>query len=276
MAMECFIIDADQWDPKACKPLRYCGKNMFVFPQFYGDYFVDCATMMWNEIVEQKLKMPTGELVVDHLAKHGIKSLGRMEKSKSGRHEPTPRSFMSHIRDVEESFWQDRYSVYTEWKEDFFDAYNEVGYFDTFTGFRCSGVMKRNEVLNYPVQGPAFHCLLWSLIELNDWLKEKRMKTMIIGQIHDSIVFDLAKDEVFDVLAQAQRIMCDDIREEWKWLTVPLEIEAEVAPVNESWWKKQEVKLTDGPSPEKWERSTLAMNMSKSRVLEKSRARGER
>ena len=64
---------------------------------------------------------------------------------------------------------------------------------------------------------------------------------MIIGQIHDSIVSDVHKNELDDYLAIANRIMSEDIRKAWKWIIVPLAVEHEVSRTN--WYLKQSVEV---------------------------------
>ena len=119
----------------------------------------------------------------------------------------------------------------------------EVSYFDTLTGFRIEGLYKRNEVINYPVQGSAFHWLLWSLIRIQKLLKKYKMKSLLVGQIHDSIVGDVHKKELRDYLDIVKQVMTIDVRKHWEWIIVPLRIEAEVAPVGGSWFDKKEVKI---------------------------------
>ena len=218
MAMDCYLIS----DPKqVTKNTRYCSKNMFVFPEFYGDYFKNCAMSLWDAIIKMKLTLTDGTPLKDHLKSNGIKSYEKFEK---------------HIQDVEDRFWNERFPVYKKWKENWIKAYERRGYFDTLTGFRCSGVMGKNDVINYPVQGVAFHCLLWSITQLQRWVKEQKLASKIIGQIHDEITKDLHADEFMDVLRKEKQIMCEDIREEWEWLKiVPLDIEASFADVDRPW-----------------------------------------
>ena len=40
-----------------------------------------------------------------------------------------------------------------------------------------------------------------------------------------------------------QQVMTVDIRKHWKWINVPLSIEAEVAPLGGTWFDKKEVKI---------------------------------
>jgi hypothetical protein len=96
-------------------------------------------------------------------------------------------------------------------------------------------------IFNSAIQGTAFHCLLWSMIELDNALRGKRMKTRIISQIHDEIVFDLFPPEKEKVLELAKKIMTESIREVHNWIIVPLEIEAEITPVGGAWYYKKEI-----------------------------------
>jgi len=224
MAGECFMLPPVE----VTKDARYCGKNMFVFPEFYGDYHVRCAANLWDAIPKMKLATVSGTPMKDHLRSEDIRGLP---------------SFTRHIKAVEKDFWGRRFRVYDQWKRDHYNRYLRNGSFDMLTGFRVSGVLSRNDVINYPVQGAAFHCLLWCLTELQKWLEEEGMESLIIGQIHDSIVMDVVPEEMEAVLAKAQDLMTRAIREHWDWIVAPLEIEAEVAPVDASWWDKKEVKL---------------------------------
>ena len=109
-------------------------------------------------------------------------------------------------------------------------------------GFRRSGLMSRNEIMNSPIQGTAFHCLLWSLIEIYKKAKNEKWKSKIIGQIHDSIIVDVVPEEEEYIIKEMEHIMCIKIREEHPFLIVPLEVEAELTPVDGSWNQKEPVK----------------------------------
>lgn len=231
MAMECYSLDQSE----VTKEIRYCGKNMFIFPQFYGDYWVDCARNLWEAISKMRLKTVSGTPLRKHLKVKGIKRLGELDP----RTQPKKGTFAYHIKEVERTFWDEKFPVYKQWRLDWFKEYQEQGWFETLTGFICQGYMKRNETINYPVQGSAFHCLLWSLIRIIRELRRRRMRTKIVGQIHDSIVATSPSDELDDYIGLAREIMVDDLREAWSWLIVPLDIEAEVVPIGGSWYDKK-------------------------------------
>lgn len=225
MSMELFLLEENE----VSKESRYCTKNGFVFPEFYGDYYESCANNIWQTIDKVKARVKGSNLPLkEHLFNMGIKSL---------------KQFINHVQDVEYKFWNERFAVYTEWKERHIEEYYKRGYFDILTGFRCSGVMRRNSALNLPIQGPAFHCLMWSLIRLNEIAKKERWESQIIGQIHDSMVIDCVPNELEYVMKTAKRVMCHDIREFWDWIIVPLDIEAEVTPVDKPWLHKEAVKF---------------------------------
>jgi len=231
MAGQCFILPRKE----ITKEIRYCGKNIFVFPQFYGDYYLHCAENLWNAISQMKLKKGDGQSLYKHLKSEGIYKLGACNPEES----PMEGTFEKHLQEVEYDFWNRRFKVYGQWKKDWYYNYLKKGYFDTLTGFRIEGIYKRNEVINYPIQGSAFHWLLWSLIRIQKLLKKYKMRSLIVGQIHDSIVSDVYKKELKNYLEIVKQVMTVDICKHWKWIIVPLKVDIEVAPVGGSWYDKK-------------------------------------
>jgi DNA polymerase I len=236
-SMDCYMLSIDEWT----KDTRYCAKNKFVFPQFYGDWWKTCAENLWAAIDIMQLKTKQEVPLKEHLRDKGIKGLGSI--GEDGK--PSAGSFYKHIQEVENTFWFERFPVYTQWKKEQLKYYEKNGYVDMFTGFRCSGLMGKNEVLNYPIQGAAFHCLLRSVIELNKWIKREKLRSKVVGQIHDEATMDVHGEEFQYVLMNAKKIMCDDIREEWKWITIPLGIEADFSEVDQNWFHKKTVEIDD-------------------------------
>jgi len=234
MAGECFMLPKKE----ISKDIRYCGKNMFVFPQFYGDYYIHCAKSLWKAIGEMKLKGEDGKSLRKHLKTKGISKLGRCNPEDS----PVKGTFEKHLQEVEYDFWNRRFKVYGQWKKDWYHKYLKKGYFDTLTGFRIEGIYGRNEVINYPVQGSAFHWLLWSLIRIQKLLKKYKIRGYIIGQIHDSIVSDVHERDINNYMEIVRQVMTVDICKHWHHIIVPLKVEIEVAPVGKSWFLKEEVK----------------------------------
>lgn len=235
MAAECFMLHPDHVD----KVTRYCAKNMFVFPEFYGSYYKDCSKHLWEAI--GKFNLGTGnDNLYAHLKQKGIKSLGLCKRGE----EPVKKTFEYHIQQVEKDFWGRRFKVYTEWKKRWWNQYLQNCGFTTFTGFQYYGTpLNRKQAINYPIQGSAFHCLLWCLIEFMDELKRYRMKSRVIGQIHDSIVGNIKRKERRQYFELAHEIMTERLPKHYQWINVPLEVEAEVAPPGKSWFDKKGVKI---------------------------------
>jgi DNA polymerase I-like protein with 3'-5' exonuclease and polymerase domains len=168
-----------------------------------------------------------GETLSDHLLSRGFKSLG---------------DFTDHIEAIEKDFWGKRFRVYAKWKELWWHEYQKTGYVDLLTGFRCKGLMGKNDAINYPIQGAAFHCLLWSLIQLDKDLMENNWQSRIIGQIHDAIVLDVYPPELDALLLKIKKITTEDLPNAWDWIIVPMEIDFEVCQVDRPWSEKEELK----------------------------------
>ncbi len=224
------------------KDARYGAKNKFVFPQFYGDYYVACAKNCWEWINKGKLTGPDGKPLTEHLISKGINRLGACDPEQ----EPVSGTFEKHVQDVEDDFWNNRFMQYGKWRKDWYHAYLNKGYFDLLTGFRIHGAFRRNAVTNYAVQGSAFHCLLWSLIQINRALRKYNMKSMVVGQIHDSLIGDVRIDELSDYLCLVEEVTTVKLRKHYDWLVVPLEIEYEICPPGGTWHDKQEVRFKKG------------------------------
>lgn len=236
MAAQCFMLPTKQ----VAKKTRYAAKNMYVFPEFYGSYYVDCSRNLWEAIDNLQLKTEKdGIPLYDWLRSKGIKKLGKCDP----KARPVPGTFEHHIQAVEKDFWERRFKVYADWKRRWYNRYLQEGGFNLLTGFRINGVYRRNEVINLPIQGTSFHFLLWCLIQLNRELRKRKMKSVIVGQIHDSIVADVHEDELDDYLVLVKQIMTVDLPHHWKWINVPLSVEAEVSPPGGSWYDKEKVEL---------------------------------
>ena len=228
------IFKLEHFDKSSHSTLRQAAKNGFVFPEFYGDYFGNCAESMacgWLKLPKGKWKSGqgielNGVFASDHLISKGLPSLDK---------------FSDHIKRIESDFWGRRFPVYADWKETWWKLYQKYGYIDLLTGFRCKGVMVRNECINSPVQGAAFHVNLKSFILLDEAMRKEGWDSRLIGQIHDSIVIDVNPDELEHVIETARRITCETVPKLWKWINVPLDIEAEISPVDGSWAEKEKM-----------------------------------
>lgn len=217
------------------KHARYCAKNKFVFPELYGDFYIACAQNCWEGI--DGLKLMAGDMPMkDHLKQQGITKLGRCDSNER----PDPNTFEWHMKNFEHTFYQ-WFPVLKEGRDRLWNDYKKNGFIQLLTGFVISGVWKRNFILNVVIQGPSFHLLLWSLIQLVKRERRYKTKSKVIGQIHDSIIMDVHRSELDDTLVAAKDIMTVQTKNHFPWVITPLEIEAEVAETN--WFEKKAIAI---------------------------------
>jgi uracil-DNA glycosylase family 4 len=220
------IYDSDQ--KKKIKNLRFYGKNNWTFAQFYGDWFGSCAPNLWANVVEAGLLMPNGVSVKEHLESKGIYELGWMEKW-----EPTPGSFLEHCKKIEDQMWNVRFSKYTQWKKDIVEFYQKYGFIENFFGFRFQGYMDKKQCTNFPIQSASFHLLVYTLNEVQKVINKNKLRTRIIGQVHDSILSNIHKDETEFYVENVERIVAS-LPSVFPWLIVPMEIETDLSDLREN------------------------------------------
>lgn len=212
---------------KIIKKIRFFSKNMWTFAQFYGDWFGSCAPNLWESVVEAGLKIVDGKTVKEWLEEKGIYELGEMIDGK-----PTEGSFLEHCKEVEERMWNERFPLYTQWKKDVVEFYQEHGFIETHLGFRFQGYMNSKQCTNFPIQGTSFHLLVFTLIKVEQFIKKHNLKTKLIGQIHDSCIADVPENEIVFYHKGVSKIVAD-LRKTFKWLTIPMEVEIELSKLHE-------------------------------------------
>lgn len=248
MLPEGMLIDPLYTDAqkKLAKMIRFFAKNNWTFAQFYGDWFASCGSLFWENVVQSGLKLPNDVTVKNWLESKGIFELGEVDKNG-----PTPGSFLEHCKEVERKMWYERFPEYTAWKQDIVDFYQKYGYIETFFGFRFVGYMDRKQCTNYPIQGTSFHLLVYTLIEVERFIIRNKLKTKLIGQIHDSILADVPKEELQFYLKGVHDIVTN-LKNKFKWLIVPMEIEAEISRTREEGGNFAEMKEIDPLKAELW------------------------
>lgn len=134
------------------KDARYVAKNAFVFAQFYGSVYTNCAANIWKMIQSMNLKIEgTDTSIYEHLRQQGITERGICDLEKCDN--PEPHTYEYVVKQVQDSFWNERFTKYADWKKRWWDRYLETGMFQMKTGFICKADLKKNQVLNYAVQG---------------------------------------------------------------------------------------------------------------------------
>lgn len=217
-ACRIFCLEPDQVDKKTT---RDYSKNRFIFPTLYGSYWKNTSVNLWEGVPAGKLK--DGSSLKKHLKSKGLS---------------TYEDFAEHVRSVEGEFYR-QFSGFSASKDRWEGDYRRRGWFDMRTGFRVHGIFSRNFLMNSPIQGPAFHLVLWSANKIHRWLIKHNMRTKLVAEIHDCLIFDAHPDEVQDVLTYTVQVMTQDVRKHWPWVLAPLTAEADVTPVDGSWADKE-------------------------------------
>jgi DNA polymerase-1 len=84
------------------------------------------------------------------------------------------------------------------------------------------GFAERNAI-NAPLQGSAADLIKVAMIHVHDWMKKENLKSKMILQVHDELVFDAHKDEVELLKKNIPGLMSNAIP-----LPVPIEVEVGV------------------------------------------------
>lgn len=115
--------------------------------------------------------------------------------------------------------------------DDSINQAREVEYVETILGRRrylrdinsrnvtTRGFAERNAI-NAPIQGSAADIIKIAMINIQRWLEKENLKTRMILQVHDELVFDLFKEEKEIVTERVTHLMKNAIR-----IEVPMDVE---------------------------------------------------
>ena len=190
-------------------------KNKAVFPSFYGASSRTIAPAVWKAL-NNASKV--------HLRDNGIRNYNEFE---------------NHVKNAWNNFWDVRFLEYKNWRDFKWKQYIRTGKISLKTGFYYTAIGNKNQVLNAPIQGPCFHMVLFSIIELFKELDKYNLKSKIIGQIHDSIVMLVKNDELDCLKEIVKKCMTEKVKKKWDWIDVPLVVEADVYPLGGTWEKEE-------------------------------------
>lgn len=227
----CYDDDFIAADKTRAKGLRQATKGDISFSLAYGDYYRNIALKSWKTATQFNL--------IEHLASKGIKRLGlEFDRDSGDWYEIHGEdAFVTHIRKLEDMFWNKLFPFYGAWKREWYELYQMRGYFMNLTGFMWYGVERRNFIANAPIQGSAFHCLLKSIIDVQAYIKRSKIDAQTIGQVHDSLISIVHRKHLHEYVGECKEIMTTRLRKQWPWIILRLKTETEVSPV--SWADKQ-------------------------------------
>jgi len=216
------------------KPARQATKGIWTFSQFYGSYYVSCAKQGWEEypLCVEKDGTPCQIRGID---------IGDWMKKTFKNY----KAFENHLEKFERKFWDDWFKVYTKKKNKVVANYIKTGYVETFLGFRFKGYMDKKQCTNYPIQGTSFHLLLYTASEFWKEMKRRGLKTLIIGQVHDSVILDIPLDEIDEVGLILNEIV-SNLHKKFTWMDFPMGMDFEISKSYElggSFAKMEKVQL---------------------------------
>ncbi|MDX1668810.1 MAG: DNA polymerase, partial [Limnobacter sp.] len=73
--------------------------------------------------------------------------------------------------------------------------------------------------INAPMQGTSADLIKMAMIELSKWLKKEKLKSKMIMQVHDEVIFEVPEQELDQILESVPLLM-NSVAE----LRVPLEV----------------------------------------------------
>lgn len=113
---------------------------------------------------------------------------------------------------------------------------NELGYVETVFGRRlwlpdlrgAKGPRRaaaERAAINAPMQGTAADLIKMAMVAVQDWIEAEGLKTLMVMQVHDELVFDVPASEVDLIKQNLPGLMCNVAK-----LSVPLVAEVGVGP----------------------------------------------
>lgn len=117
-----------------------------------------------------------------------------------------------------------------------YDRANNYDYTSNLQGIKYYG-LNGHKLINTLVQGSAAYYLKEKIINIDKYIRDKKLKTQLMFQIHDELLFIVPEDEVDEVF-EFKRIMEDT--DGWY-----IPIVAEIAASNTTWAEKKDMSDPD-------------------------------
>ncbi|PRY14860.1 DNA polymerase I [Pontibacter ummariensis] len=151
---------------------------------------------------------------------YGISAFGLAERLSIPRREAA---------DIIEAYFQE-FPAVKEYMDSAIEKARELEYAETVLGRRryLRDINSRNQnmrafaernAINAPIQGTAADIIKIAMINIHDYLRQERLQTRMILQVHDELLFDAPKEEVEIVTPKIVELMTNALP-----LSVPMEI----------------------------------------------------
>jgi DNA polymerase-1 len=135
--------------------------------------------------------------------------------------------------EIIESYFKEFFAI-KRYMDDSINMAREKEYVETILGRRrylrdinsrnvsTRGFAERNAI-NAPIQGSAADIIKIAMVHIQNWLEKEKLKTKMILQVHDELIFDLHKDEEELVKPKVVELMKTAVI-----IDVPMEVEVGV------------------------------------------------
>ncbi|WP_281615885.1 DNA polymerase I [Flammeovirga sp. SubArs3] len=136
----------------------------------------------------------------------------------------------SEAKQLIDAYFEEFPSV-KKYMDDVINKAREVEYVETLMGrrrylrdinsrnFTVRGMAERNAI-NAPIQGTAADIIKKAMIDIQAWMSTQDLKSKMIMQVHDELIFDVHKDEFELMKNKVQELMESAFK-----IAVPLEVE---------------------------------------------------
>lgn len=136
----------------------------------------------------------------------------------------------SEAAEIIDSYFEN-FSAVKDYMDASIEKAKKQGYAETYLGRRRylpelnsrnatqRGFAERNAI-NSPIQGTAADIIKKAMIDVHHWMKAEKLKSRMILQVHDELVFDVYEEELDTVKKQVEELMVKAIE-----LQVPMEVE---------------------------------------------------
>ncbi|SIT07645.1 DNA polymerase I [Belliella pelovolcani] len=136
----------------------------------------------------------------------------------------------SEAKEIIDSYFKE-FPAVKQYMDDAIEKARKQEYVETILGRRrylrdinsrnmtMRGFAERNAI-NAPIQGSAADMIKVAMIQVYDWMVKGKLKSKMILQVHDELVFDAHKDEVELLKKEIPKIMINAVK-----IAVPLEVE---------------------------------------------------
>ena len=214
MTEDLFMCKREDIDEKLFKSMRRVGKTGN-FALQYGSSAYKLGQNLWNSHLTYEHK--------DFLAQKGIDSYDL---------------WIDHCKEIYRIYWEERFGELNQWRSDSWEEYIKTGKSISNMGFTYNSLMSKNQVGNFRIQGSGFNILMLGINLMTDIMKERNMKSGFIAEVHDSIVLEVAEDEIEEVKQLVQECFITKIKEMHPWIAMPLRMTGEI--YRNSWAEYEE------------------------------------